>query len=58
MCEPYNLVGMKEWLDDNGALWNVAVPHLLNGVGGDSLVYHGFGKHTFEGAEVVVGADP
>ena len=58
MCEPYNFVCMKEWLDDNGALWNVAVSHLLDGVGGDGLVYYGFGEHTLERAEVVVGTDP
>ena len=48
---------MKECLDDDGALWNVAVSHLVNGVGGDGLVYHGFGEHALEGTEVVVGAD-
>lgn len=58
MCEPYNFVGMKECFDDNRALWDVAMSHLVDGAGYDGLVYHGFGEHALERAEVVVGADP
>ncbi len=48
---------MEECLDDDGSLWHVAGSHVVDGIGDDGLFGCGFGEHTLEGAEVVVGAD-